>query len=291
MAAAAPRDARTGAPGTQRGNVKSLIVILAATLAFAGAPFAGAADGKVEIEYLGHAAFKFISVAGKVIVIDPFLTQNPKGTERSKNLDTLGKVDLVLVTHGHGDHLGDGPEIAKRNNVPLYAPAGLSSSLVVLGVLPKELAPGMNKGTAVMPLPGIKLTMTHAEHSSEMTWKNPATGKDEIHVGGEPVGFVIEFENGFKVYHAGDTALFGDMRLIGELYKPDMAMLPIGGQYTMGPQEAALAVRDYLKPKFAVPIHYGTFPFLKGTPEEFEQALAGAPVKVMPMKNGDKASF
>jgi L-ascorbate metabolism protein UlaG (beta-lactamase superfamily) len=273
-----------------------LKIALAALVAAAGIAAPGMTSaqtaGKVEIEYLGHSAFKFTSVGGKVIVIDPFLTANPKGTEDSKNLDKLGKVDLVLVTHGHGDHLGDAPEIAKRNNAKLYAPAGLNRSLATLGIVPAELVPGMNKGTAVMPLgSGIKITMTHAEHSSELAWKNPATGKDEMHVGGEPVGFVIEFENGFKIYHAGDTGLFGDMRLIGEMYKPDLVMLPIGGQYTIGPQEAALAVRDYLKPKYAVPMHYGTFPYLKGTPEEFVQALAGAPVKVMVMKIGEKASF
>jgi L-ascorbate metabolism protein UlaG (beta-lactamase superfamily) len=274
-------------------HLKIALAILAAAVGFAAPGLVSAqAAGKLAIEYLGHAAFKFTSVGGKVIVIDPFLTANPKGTEDSKNLDKLGKVDLVLVTHGHGDHLGDAPEIAKRNNAKLYAPAGLNRSLAALGIVPAELVPGMNKGTAVMPLgPGIKITMTHAEHSSELAWKNPATGKDEMHVGGEPVGFVIEFENGFKVYHAGDTGLFGDMRLIGELYKPDLVMLPIGGQYTMGPQEAALAVRDYLKPKYAVPMHYGTFPYLTGTPEEFVQALAGAPVKVMVMKIGEKATF
>jgi L-ascorbate metabolism protein UlaG (beta-lactamase superfamily) len=276
--------------------MRHLKIALAVLVAVAGIAASGVASaqtaGKVEIEYLGHAAFKFTSVEGKVIVIDPFLTANPKGTEDSKNLDKLGKVDLVLVTHGHGDHLGDAPEIAKRNNAKLYAPAGLNRSLATLGIIPAELVPGMNKGTAVMPLgPGIKITMTHAEHSSELAWKNPATGKDEMHVGGEPVGYVIEFENGFKIYHAGDTGLFGDMRLIGELYKPDLVMLPIGGQYTIGPQEAALAVRDYLKPKYAVPMHYGTFPYLKGTPEEFVQALAGAPVKVMVMKIGEKATF
>lgn len=273
-------------------KVGVVLAALAATaIAVSGAALADT-TGKVEIEYLGHASFKFTSIGGKVIVIDPFLTANPKGTEQSKNLDSLGKVDLVLVTHAHGDHLGDAPEIAKRNNAKLYAPAGLNRSLATLGIVPDELVPGMNKGTAVLPLgPGIKITMTHAEHSSELAWKNPATNKVEIHVGGEPVGYVIEFENGFKVYHAGDTGLFGDMRLIGELYKPDLVMLPIGGQYTIGPQEAALAVRDYLKPKYAVPMHYGTFPYLKGTPEEFVQALAGAPVKVMVMKIGDKASF
>lgn len=253
---------------------------------------ASAQSGKVEVQYLGHAAFKFTSVSGKVIVIDPFLTQNSKGTEFTKNLNNLGKVDLVLLTHTHFDHLGDAAEIAKRNKVPLYGITALTRALVSVGAMPGELTSFANKGGRVSPLgPGITIIMTHAEHSSELSWKNPATGNLDTHFGGEPVGFVIEFENGFKVYHGGDTGLFGDMKLIGELYKPDLALLPIGGHFTMNPQDAAVAARDYLKPKYAVPMHYGTFPPLKGTPEEFEKALAGAPVKVLSMKPGDKQSF
>lgn len=123
-----------------------------------------------------------------------------------KNLDALGKIDLLLVTHAHGDHLGDAPDIAKKHNAPMIGPAGLNQALLTLGVLPANLAPRMNKGGIITPLgPDIKITMTRAEHSSELVWKNPATGKDETHVGGEPVGFIIEFENGFKVYHMGDT--------------------------------------------------------------------------------------
>lgn len=248
--------------------------------------------GKVEIQYLGHAAFKFTSVSGKVIVIDPFLTQNPKGTEFTKNLDNLGKVDLVLVTHTHGDHLGDAAEIAKRNKVPIFATTALNRALVSVGAIPAELTSSANKSGRVSPLgPGITIIITHAEHTSELSWKNPATGNVDTHYGGEPVGFVIEFENGFKVYHGGDTGLFGDMKLIGEFYKPDLVLLPIGGHFTMNPQDAAVAVRDYLKPRFAVPMHYGTFAPLKGTTEDFEKALAGAPVKVLSMKPVDKLQF
>jgi L-ascorbate metabolism protein UlaG (beta-lactamase superfamily) len=166
------------------------------------------------------SATRITTVSGKVIVIDPFLTQNPKTPPQYKSLDALGKVDLILVVHAHGDHLGDGPELAKKNHAPLWGPAGLDQSLITLGVLPAELAPRMNKGGVITPLgPDIKITMTRAEHSSELVWKNPATGKDETHVGGEPGGFIIEFENGFKLYHMGDTGLFGDMKWIGEYYK------------------------------------------------------------------------
>lgn len=253
---------------------------------------ASAQSGKVEVQYLGHSAFKFTSVSGKVIVIDPFLTQNPKGIDFTKNLDNLGKVDLLLVTHTHGDHLGDAAEIAKRNKAPIFATTALNRALISVGAVPAELTASANKGGRVSPIgPGITITMTHAEHTSELSWKNPTTGNVDTHYGGEPIGYVIEFENGFKVYHGGDTGLFGDMKLIGELYKPDMVLLPIGGHFVMNPQDAAVAVRDYLKPKYAVPMHYGTFAPLKGTPEEFEKALVGVPVKVLPMKPLDKLSF
>jgi L-ascorbate metabolism protein UlaG (beta-lactamase superfamily) len=250
------------------------------------------AEGKIEVLWLGQSATKITTQTGKVIVIDPFLTKNPKTPEQYKNLDALGKVDLILVTHAHGDHLGDGPELAKMNKAPLWGPAGLDQSLVTLGVLPAELAPRMNKGGTIMPLgPGIKITMTHAEHSSELVWHNPATDKDETHVGGEPAGFIIELENGFKIYHMGDTGLFGDMKLIGEHYKPDLILIPIGGHFVMDPKDAAFATKEYLKPRFAIPIHYGTFPPLKGTPEEYIKALGDSPTKVHALKPGDKLEF
>src|SRR5436190_1211861 len=253
---------------------------------------ARAQTGKAEIQWLGQAATKITTPGGKVIVIDPWLTTNPKTPAQYKNLDALGKVDLILVTHAHGDHLGDAPELAKKHNVPMWAPAGLQNSLVTLGILPTNLAPRMNKGGVITPLgPDIKITMTRAEHSSEMVWKNPATGKDETHVGGEAVGFIVQLENGFKVYHMGDTGLFGDMRLIGEYYKPDLLLIPIGGHFVMSPQDAAVATRDFIKPKVAIPIHYGTIPQLKGTPEEYIQALGPTSVKVHVMQPGDKLMF
>ncbi len=133
--------------------------------------------------------------------------------------------------------------------------------------------------------------MTHAEHSSELVWRNPE-GKDETHVGGEPCGFVIELENGFRIWHMGDTGVFGDMRLLGEMYKPDLLMVPIGGgQFVMNPQDAAMATRDLIRPKMAIPMHYGTTPALSGTPEEYIKALGNASVKVLAIKPGDTLDF
>lgn len=264
-------------------------MIVAGTMCIAPA---AAQTGKVEVLWLGQAATRITTPGGKVIVIDPWLKTNPKTPAEYKDLDALGKVDLVLVTHGHFDHLADAAELAKKHKVPLYSPAGLSQSLVKLGEMPAELAPGMNKSGTVTPLgPNIKITMTHAEHSSEYVWKNPASNKDEVHVGGEPVGFIIELENGFKIYHMGDTGVFGDMRLIGEIYKPDLILIPIGGNFTMDPQHAAIATRDYIKPKYALPIHYGTYPILKGTPEEYIKALGTTSTKVLSAKPGDKLTF
>ncbi|MDE1982786.1 MAG: MBL fold metallo-hydrolase, partial [Betaproteobacteria bacterium] len=155
--------------------------------------------GKTEVLWLGQSATRITTPGGKVILVDPFLTKNPKTPAEYKNLDALGHIDLILVTHAHYDHLGDGPDLAKKLHVPLIGPAGLDQSLVTLGVLPAELAPRMNKSGTIEPLgPGIRITMVRAEHSSELVWHNPTTDKDETHVGGEPVGFIIEMENGFK---------------------------------------------------------------------------------------------
>ncbi|WP_455211568.1 metal-dependent hydrolase [Kaarinaea lacus] len=249
-------------------------------------------EGKVTVQWLGHASFKLTSVDGKVILIDPFITGNPKLADEYKDLDKLGKVDLILVTHAHGDHVGDGPTLAKKHNAPLYAPAGLNDSLVALDILPKELSPRFNKGGVITPLGNdIKVTMTRAEHSSEFKWTNPQTGKLEIHVGGEPAGFIIEFENGFKVYHLGDTGLFGDMKFIGDYYQPDLVLIPVGGHFVLNPIDAAYATRQYLKPKFAIPMHYGTNPRLTGTPAEYIKALGKSKTKVLDMKIWEVATF
>ena len=246
--------------------------------------------GKVDVLWLGQSATRITTVNGKVIVIDPWLLKNPATPADYKNLDSLGKIDLLLVTHAHGDHLGDAPELAKKFNAPLWGPAGMDQALQTLGILPPELAPRMNKGGTITPFPGVKITMTHAEHSSELLLPN-ASGKPETQPGGEPAGFVIELENGFKIYHMGDTGLFGDMQLIARLYKPDLIIIPIGGHYVMSPADAAFATNEYFKPRFAIPMHDDTNPFLKGTPQEYVKALGNTSTRALLMKPGEHVTF
>jgi len=267
---------------------------LVLALFFAGAAHAQVAAGKIGVLWLGQSAFKITTATGKVIVIDPYLTLNPKTPEAYKKLEALGKVDLILVTHGHFDHYADAPALARLSGAPLWAPAGLAQSMQTLGILPAAQANRMNKGGSILPFGpgGVRITMTHAAHSSELVWRNPATEKDETHVGGEPAGFMIEMENGFKIWHMGDTGVFGDMKLIGEMFKPDLVLIPIGGgQFVMNPVDAAMATRDLIKPKMALPIHYGTTPALSGTPEEYVKALGNAPVKVLAIKPGEILAF
>ncbi|MGC1173065.1 metal-dependent hydrolase [Polaromonas sp.] len=254
-----------------------------------------AQSGKTEVLWLGQAATRITTPGGKVIVIDPWLTSNPKTPASFKALESLGKVDLILVTHGHFDHFADAPALAKMHNVPMYGPAGMNQTVAALGILPVELAPRFGKGGTITPFGpgGVKITAVRAEHSSELAWKNPATNKDEVHVGGEPVGFILEMENGFKIWHMGDTGVFGDMRLIGDMYRPDVVMIPIGGHFVMNPVDAAMAVRDMIRPKFAIPIHYGTTPVLRGTPAEFNAALGSAPgtPRMLSLEPGQKFDF
>ena len=250
-----------------------------------------AQDGKTHVQWLGQSAFRITSPAGKVIVTDPWLKGNPLTPEKFKQLEALGHVDVLLVTHGHWDHFGDAPELARINDIPMYAPGDLNQSATLLNILPAKQLPRMNKCGTVSPVAGIKVTAVHAEHSSVLVWKDPQSGKEMPYPGGEPLGFIIELENGFKIYDMGDTGLFGDMKLIADLYKPDLVLMPIGGNFTLGPKEAAWAIKEWLRPKWMIPMHYGANPLAKGTPDELIKELGSTSTQVLVPKPGDELVF
>jgi L-ascorbate metabolism protein UlaG (beta-lactamase superfamily) len=237
--------------------------------------------GGARITYLGHSTFRFVTAGGEQIIIDPFLTNNPHCPPELKQ---VGDLDTILITHGHFDHFDDVEPLAGQTGARTVSNFEIMAYLQGQGVGNAE--PIMKGGSA--QIGGIKVTATNAFHSSSIALDDGSS----IYAG-EPLGYVVEFESGFKLYHAGDTSLFGDMQLIGELYSPDIALLPIGDRLTMGPLEAAHAAR-LLGVEHVVPMHYSTdvMPFFTGTPEKLQEHLADiAPkVTVHVMEPGDDLS-
>lgn len=224
----------------------------------------------IKLTWLGHATFRIETPENKTIYIDPWVMGNPACPESEKKVK---KIDLMLVTHGHGDHIGDAVEIAKAHNPKVVGIPEMCGWLAKKGV--KQLAE-MNKG-GTQTIEGVKVTMVHADHSCGIF-----DGDDYIY-GGEACGYVVEFSSGLKIYHAGDTNVFGDMKIIHELYEPEIAMLPIGDHYTMGPREAAYACK-LLKAKTVIPMHFATFPVLTGRPNQLAKLVPD--VEIHEMKPG-----
>ena len=251
---------------------------------------------EVEVLWLGHSTTRITSTTGKVIVIDPFLTKNPKAPAEYRNLNALGKVDLILVTHGHGDHVGDLQELARLSGAKVVTNWEMGLNMISLGMLDADKVIAMNKGGTVAPIGrDIKIHMVPAEHSAAidlqamgLEWE---PGSPSQLFMGASVGYVVELENGFRIYHTGDTGVFGDMALINTFYAPDLALVAIGGYYTMDPEGAAYAVRELIKPKQVIPIHYGTFPVINRTPAEFKEALGDSPVEVLDVNPGQVLKF
>ena len=217
-----------------------------------------------KLTWLGHATFRITTPSGKVIVIDPWVQTNPMCPEPLKKFDRL---DTMLITHGHFDHIADAVALGKQFKPQIV---GIFETCVWLESKGVSNTNGMNKG-GTQRVGEIEVTMVNAIHSCGIQ------DGDKIVYGGEACGYIIRLPGGLTIYHAGDTAVFGDMKLIADLYAPELALLPIGDRFTMSPREAALAIR-LLNVRHVVPMHFGTFPLLTGRPDELiriTQDIAG----------------
>ena len=232
----------------------------------------------MEIRWLGHSAFEIISDDNVKILIDPFISNNPACEVPVEELNP----DIILLTHGHSDHFGDALEISNSTNAPVACIHEISLFLAKQGI--RNIS--VNIGGSFI-FQNIKFTMLEAKHSSDIDIV------EETVPGGTAASFLITFEDGTKVFHAGDTGLFGDMKdIIGSIYKPDIVLVPIGDKFTMGPFEAALATM-WMNPKVVVPMHYNSFPAIKQNPEEFRMLVEkeSADLKVEILKPLDALNF
>ena len=231
-------------------------------------------DKGFSLTWLGHSAFHLVTPRGKQVLVDPWLEGNPMAPVG----DTpIRHVDLILLTHAHGDHAGDVVRLAQRFRCQVVCIHEASLWFAKQGI---ESAVGMNKGGS-LHISGLRVTMTNAAHSSSFD------GADRAY-GGEAAGYVVTLENGATLYFAGDTGPMMDMQIIGDLYRPEVSVLPIGDLYTMGPREAAYAMK-LLRSAWVVPCHYGTFPALTGTPDLLREELEkqGVQAQVIAPKPGE----
>ncbi len=231
----------------------------------------------LEITWLGHATFQFRLDSGDVIVMDPWVEGNPMYPKGHQ----FERIDVILISHAHFDHIHDAIPLAKKFKPKVVAIFETCVWLTSKGV---ENCSGMNKGGS-QDIGPLTVTMTHAVHSCGIQ------DGDQILYGGEAAGYVLHLRDGRTIYFAGDTAVFSDMQLIEKLYRPDLAFLPIGDFYTMGPREAALACR-MLNARKVIPMHFGTFPALTGSPDELSKLLKDFPrTEVSPLQPGSPVKW
>ncbi len=251
---------------------------------------------ETKIKWYGHAAFSITTPKGKVLLIDPWLKNpsNPEGKDGKDALASVTKVDYILLTHGHRDHVGDAVEIAKKTGAVLICNPELAGNLVKLADFPAKSA----ETDAIMGIGGeiqiadgeVTVAMTPAVHSSSVFNPKASATDAERAYGGNPAGFVLIIKNGPTIYHSGDTAYFKDMETIGEEYQVDLALLNIGGHYGMEPRMAAKAAQS-VRAKLAVPQHYATFPGITENSDGFAAALKTLKIPFYEMKPGETISY
>jgi L-ascorbate metabolism protein UlaG (beta-lactamase superfamily) len=277
-------------------KIKSLITLLASVmtvLALSQTSFSADSVQNTTLTWYGHSAFKIVTPKGKVLVIDPWLTNplNPEAKEGADHAITaVGKVDYILITHGHFDHVADAAALAKKTQAKLVTNFELGAAMVKYLGYPKDQA-GMetlgNMGGKIVTSDGeVEINFVPAVHSSGLD-----TGKDgETVYGGNPMGFVVQIKNGPTIYHSGDTAYFSDMDLIGKTFHPDVALLNIGGHFGMEPPQAALAAQA-VRGKLVIPHHYKTFPILTQDAAPFFKLLDQKKISHLEMKPGQTITF
>jgi len=275
------------------GSVAALRAIALAALAAAAFP----AQADTKIHWYGQAAFRIETPSGGVILIDPWL-KVPTNPDK-ESIAKLARVDYILITHGHWDHVGDAIEIGKKTGATLIAPYGLQYNLKsVLGYPEKQatLATGGNVGGTIdLPNAGAKVTLVNAVHGSELVppmVQPSAPGQPAAIGSGNPVGYVLQINGGPTIYHTGDTDVFTDMKLVAEFFKVDVMLACIGGHFVMDPARAAQAV-EWVNPAQVIPMHFGTVPLLAGTPAQFKAALdrRGLGNRMAEMKPGETRGY